>query len=136
MRALINRRRNGDEGFTLIELLLVIIILGILAAVVVFSVRGVQDRGQTSACKTSKATTIAALEAFYARNSAYPNNLQELVDQGFAASLPNPSGNPTTAVNGPSDGKGGFQWTIAYTPPANATANYTLNATPQAVCGV
>ena len=56
MRALINKRREDNEGgFTLIELLLVIIILGILAAVVVFSVRGVSDRGQSSACKTGTA---------------------------------------------------------------------------------
>ncbi len=43
MRRTIDRlqaARREDRGFTLIELLIVIIILGILAAVVVFSVRG------------------------------------------------------------------------------------------------
>lgn len=39
-----------DQGFTLIELLVVITILGILAAVVVFSVGGLGDKGQASAC--------------------------------------------------------------------------------------
>lgn len=116
MRALINKRREENEGgFTLIELLLVIIILGILAAVVVFSVRGVSDRGQSSACKTSKATTIAALEAFYAKNSVYPTDLVELKTDGFVADLPNQAAN---TVNGPkkSGAGGGFEWTISYTP--------------------
>ncbi|WGY00243.1 prepilin-type N-terminal cleavage/methylation domain-containing protein [Nocardioides sp. QY071] len=58
--------RRNDGGFTLIELLIVIIILGVLAAIVVFSVRGITDKGETSACKTSKATVATAYEAFVA----------------------------------------------------------------------
>ena len=38
-----------DKGFTLVELLIVIVILGILATVTVFAVRGITDKGQTSA---------------------------------------------------------------------------------------
>ena len=43
------RKRRADEGFTLIELLIVIVILGILATVTVFAVRGITDQGQASA---------------------------------------------------------------------------------------
>ena len=39
-----------DKGFTLVELLIVIVILGILATVTVFAVRGITNQGQTSAC--------------------------------------------------------------------------------------
>jgi general secretion pathway protein G len=39
-----------DKGFTLVELLIVIVILGILATVTVFAVRGITDRGQENAC--------------------------------------------------------------------------------------
>jgi prepilin-type N-terminal cleavage/methylation domain-containing protein len=39
-----------DKGFTLVELLIVIVILGILATVTVFAVRGITDQGQNSAC--------------------------------------------------------------------------------------
>ncbi|MBM0126253.1 prepilin-type N-terminal cleavage/methylation domain-containing protein [Pimelobacter simplex] len=69
MRRLTDRlsaARRDDRGFTLIELLIVIIILGVLAAIVVFSVRGITDKGATSACKTSKATVATAYEAFVA----------------------------------------------------------------------
>ena len=127
MKALIqNRRKHSDEGFTLIELLLVIIILGILAAVVVFSVRGVSDRGQSSACKTSRAATITALEAYYAKNGNYPANLDLLKSDGFVSDLPNPTGTPTIAVNGPTS-NGTPQWTITYDP---TVTPYTLRVTP------
>lgn len=69
MRRLTDRlsaARRNDGGFTLIELLIVIIILGVLAAIVVFSVRGITDKGATAACKTSKATVATAYEAFVA----------------------------------------------------------------------
>ncbi len=36
-----------DKGFTLVELLIVIVILGILATITVFAVRGITDQGQT-----------------------------------------------------------------------------------------
>ena len=43
-----------DKGFTLVELLIVVVILGILATVTVFAVRGITDKGQESACDTDK----------------------------------------------------------------------------------
>jgi len=132
MKALIQKRRKqNDEGFTLIELLLVIIILGILAAVVVFSVRGVSDRGQSSACKTSRAATITALESYYAQNGSYPADLGALKTAGFASDLPNPGnfvgGDPNhpMSVNGPMS-NGVPQWTITYT----AGTPYSLVVTP------
>ena len=57
-----------DKGFTLVELLIVIVILGILATVTVFAVRGITDQGQNSACATDKATLQTAVEAFIAQN--------------------------------------------------------------------
>ena len=61
-----------ERGFTLIELLVVIAILGILAAVVVFAVGGITDRGATSACEAEVATVSTAIEAYFAQNEAYP----------------------------------------------------------------
>jgi len=57
-----------DKGFTLVELLIVIVILGILATVTVFAVRGITDQGQTSACSADEKTVQTAVEAFYAQN--------------------------------------------------------------------
>jgi len=63
-----NEKSLGAKGFTLIELLVVIVILGILAAVVVFAVSGISNRGQDSACKTDKRTLRTAAEAYIAQN--------------------------------------------------------------------
>lgn len=55
------------DGFSLIELLIVIVILGVLATVVVFSVRGITDNGQNSACSTDARTLATAVEAYLAQ---------------------------------------------------------------------
>ena len=60
--------KTQDKGFTLVELLIVIVILGILATVTVFAVRGITDQGQTSACNADKKTMQTAVEAYYAQN--------------------------------------------------------------------
>lgn len=56
-----------DKGFTLVELLIVIVILGILATVTVFAVRGITDQGQSSACEADQKTMQTAAEAFFAQ---------------------------------------------------------------------
>ena len=56
-----------DKGFTLVELLIVIVILGILATVTVFAVRGITDKGNKSACDTDKVTLQTASEAYFAQ---------------------------------------------------------------------
>jgi len=55
-----------DKGFTLVELLIVIVILGILATVTVFAVRGITNKGETSACSADKKTLEVAIESWYA----------------------------------------------------------------------
>lgn len=58
--------KKKDEGFTLVELLIVIVILGILATIVVFAVRGITDQGQENACKSTAKSYEVAIEAWYA----------------------------------------------------------------------
>lgn len=73
--------KNQDKGFTLVELLIVIVILGILATVTVFAVRGITDKGQENACSVEQRTLDTAIEAFYAQNQADP----AVVTTGLAA---------------------------------------------------
>jgi general secretion pathway protein G len=62
----IQAARKVDGGFTLIELLIVIVILGVLAGVVVFSVQAINDRGKSAACKTNLKSVETAVAAYYA----------------------------------------------------------------------
>jgi general secretion pathway protein G len=71
MLAKIRATKAEDSGFTLVELLVVIAILGVLAGVAVFSVAGVQDDSQNSACKAENATVRTAEEAHYAKKKLY-----------------------------------------------------------------
>ena len=75
------KKMREEEGFTLIELLIVIVILGILAAIVVFSVSGITDRGPITRASRASPKVETAAEAFYANppatgTAAYPTGGQ------------------------------------------------------------
>jgi prepilin-type N-terminal cleavage/methylation domain-containing protein len=75
--------KKNDEGFTLVELLIVIVILGILATVVVFSVRGITDQGQENACQTDARTLSVAVEAYFAQEGGTTVAEDDLVTAGL-----------------------------------------------------
>jgi prepilin-type N-terminal cleavage/methylation domain-containing protein len=68
-----------EKGFTLVELLVVIVILGILAAVVVFAVGGTEANAKQAACKSEKATVEAAYEAYRAQDLGDNPSIGDLV---------------------------------------------------------
>ncbi|MFE2327123.1 type IV pilin protein [Streptomyces sp. NPDC059385] len=76
---------TAEAGFTLIELLVVIVILGILSAIVVFSVSGINDKGQGAACKTDLVTVQTAEEAYFATYNKYADSTAELMTKNFLA---------------------------------------------------
>lgn len=76
------RGMRRDQGFTLIELLIVIVILGVLAAVVVFAVNGITDRGDVAAAASDERTVVVALESYHALHGEYATEA-ELVSAGF-----------------------------------------------------
>ena len=91
-----------DKGFTLVELLIVIVILGILATVTVFAVRGITDQGQDSACAATEKTLQVAVESYYAQEgTAADPDMDGLVTADFLVA---PSSN--YAITSETDGNG------------------------------
>ncbi len=66
---------RNQKGFTLIELLIVIVIIGILAAVAIPRFQGVSDKAKIGAAKAELATVKQGLGMYQAENdtSAFPN---------------------------------------------------------------
>ena len=76
-------RNSHQRAFTLIELLLVLVILGILAAIVVPKFAGRTEQARQAAAQTQIANFATALDAFEVDNGYYPKGkggLNELVE--------------------------------------------------------
>ena len=82
-----------SKGFTLVELMVVIAIIGILAVVALGIVRGAQQRAKDATLKATATNISTALEAYYAINQIYPDDLDTLFDSEVLdgeISLPTP----------------------------------------------
>ena len=92
-----------DKGFTLVELLIVIVILGILATVTVFAVRGITDKGQANSCDVEKRSIETAFEAYYADNNSTDAANIAALRPGYLKSDPSARWTyvPASGANGP-----------------------------------
>ncbi len=73
-------RQRSRSGFTLIELLLVLVILGILAAIVVPKFSGRTEQAKVTAAQTQLAGFGTALDAFEVDTGSYPKGKGGLID--------------------------------------------------------
>ncbi|WP_346839990.1 type II secretion system major pseudopilin GspG [Microbulbifer sp. SAOS-129_SWC] len=82
-----NLRKSG--GFTLIEVMVVIVILGVLAALVVPNVMGKAGEARMKAARVDLKGIETALNLYHMDNFVYPSS-----DQGLQALVSKPSGFP------------------------------------------
>lgn len=62
-----SNRRVSDRGFSLVELLIVIVVLGTLATVAIFAVRGIENRGGDATCSEDVRILHTAAESYFAQ---------------------------------------------------------------------
>jgi general secretion pathway protein G len=125
-------KRSGQGGFTLIELLIVIVILGILAAIVVFSVQGINNTSAQSACKSDVTTLNTAAESYYAQFSTGAPAIGTLVSAGLLhADATWTTGLTTTVSIGAA---GSNQVVITYTPGTATTAGNATGTAGGTAC--
>ena len=140
LQKLYDKRASGQGGFTLIELLIVIVILGILAAIVVFSVAGITNGSAHSACSSDVNIINTANEAYYAQNGAPVASLAGLITANlihqegvFSSTMAD-----TIAVNGGVGVPNGYTivWAPTSTayPAGNATGTFGTAVAPANAC--
>ncbi|MNQ27533.1 Type II secretion system protein G precursor [compost metagenome] len=66
-------RNKQKTGFTIVELLIVIVIIGILAAITIVAYNGIQQRANNSSTITAVNQTVKAISSYIATNNTYPS---------------------------------------------------------------
>ena len=67
-------KTKKTSGFTIVELLIVIVVIGILAAITIVSYNGVQKKANTTAAQTTANTIMKKIEAYNAVKATYPTD--------------------------------------------------------------
>ena len=83
------------KGFTLIELLIVIVIIGILAAIAIPKFANTKNKAYVTALKSDLRNLVTAEEAFFADSSKYTATIAQLKYQNSTGA------NPPAIVTGP-----------------------------------
>jgi type IV pilus assembly protein PilA len=106
--------RNIRKGFTLIELLIVVVIIGILAAIAIPKFANTKSKAYITAMKSDLRNLVTAEEAFFSDSSKYTSVVTQLKFQN------------STGVGAPAIATGQGYW----------TATNTHTQLPGTTCGI
>ena len=107
------------KGFTLIELLIVVVIIGILAAIAIPKFANTKSKAYITAMKSDLRNLVTAEEAFFSDSSKYTSTLTDL------------KFNVSTGVKAPTIGTGAGWWvaTNNHTQLTGTTCGIGINTT-------
>ena len=109
---------SNRKGFTLIELLIVVVIIGILAAIAIPKFAATKDKAKLAAIKSDLRNYETVQEAYFSDNGTYATLAQLNTSSGFTLS------NPTTAT--------GTDGTISASGYGLSITNSSIASTPNA----
>jgi len=92
---------TAKKGFTLIELLIVVVIIGILAAIAIPKFSNTKDKAKLASVKTDIRNYMTAEEAYFSDNASY-GAYGDLTSGNYEFQLT--TGNEQTATTGDADG--------------------------------
>lgn len=95
------------KGFTLVEILIVVVILGILAAIVIPQFTDASTEAKVSSLVSNLHAVRSQIQLYKIREDAWPSAVSDLVDNNYMMTIPN---NPFTDGNTCSAAGGGGDW--------------------------
>jgi len=103
-----------ERGFTIVELLIVIVIIGILAAIVIVAYNGIQNRARTQSANTAAVNVQKKIEAYNAATGAYPLSAANAAALNTTLNGQTESNLGSLSVGTPSSSNGGSTVQVEY----------------------
>ncbi len=86
-------KQERMSGFTIVELLIVIVVIGILAAITIVAYNGVQQRAVTASLTSDLGNAVKPLKLFQVDNGSYPTTINcAIADSGTNKCIKSSSG--------------------------------------------
>lgn len=76
-----------NTAFTLVEIMIVVVIIGILAALAIPAMNKVRESSQIKVCMNNLRIFQESLEVYCLETGSYPNDMQVLVDEYYLTKI-------------------------------------------------